>query len=108
MKIINTKDSSFKVEFEEILGRAKVDIKKVSSIVNGIIDDIIENGNSAVKEHISKFDNWIPANDTELFVDVKDMEKAYNNIDEELRKSLHLAHDRIKKYHEKTTTKIMA
>ena len=105
MKIINTKDSSFKVEFEEILGRAKVDIKKVSSIVNGIIDDIIENGNSAVKEHISKFDNWTPANDTELFVDVKDMEKAYNNIDEELRRSLHLAHDRIKKYHEKQLPK---
>ncbi|MCD4759216.1 MAG: histidinol dehydrogenase [Arcobacteraceae bacterium] len=105
MKIINTKDSSFTVEFEEILGRAKVDIKKVSSIVNGIIDDIIENGNSAVKEHISKFDNWTPANDTELFVDVKDMEKAYNNIDEELRKSLHLAHDRIKKYHEKQLPK---
>ncbi len=105
MKIINTKDSSFKVEFEEILGRAKVDIKKVSSIVNGIIDDIIENGNSAVKEHISKFDNWTPANDTELFVDVKDMEKAYNNIDGELRRSLHLAHDRIKKYHEKQLPK---
>jgi len=105
MKIINTKDSSFKAEFEEILGRAKVDIKKVSSIVNGIIDDIIENGNSAVKEHISKFDNWTPANDTELFVDVKDMEKAYNNIDEELRKSLHLAYDRIKKYHEKQLPK---
>jgi len=105
MKIINTKDSSFKAEFEEILGRAKVDIKKVSSIVNGIIDDIIENGNSAVKEHISKFDNWTPANDTELFVDVKDMEKAYNNIDGELRKSLHLAHDRIKKYHEKQLPK---
>jgi len=105
MKIINTKDSSFKTEFEEILGRAKVDIKKVSSIVNGIIDDIIENGNSAVKEHITKFDNWTPISDADLFVDVNDMEKAYNNIDDELRHSLHLAYDRIKKYHEKQLPK---
>jgi histidinol dehydrogenase len=105
MKIINTQDSNFKQEFEEILGRAKVDIKKVSSIVNGIIDDIIENGNSAVKEHIAKFDNWKPISDADLFVDVKDMEKAYNNIDDELRKSLHLAYDRIKKYHEKQLPK---
>ena len=90
MKIINTKDSNFKAEFEEILGRAKVDIKKVSSIVNGIIDDIVQNGNSAVKEHIAKFDNWTPKNDEELFVDVKDMERAYNNLNDDLRKSLHL------------------
>lgn len=105
MKIINTNDTNFSLEFEEILGRAKVDIKKVSSIVNGIIDDIVENGNSAVKEHISKFDNWTPSSDEELFIDTKTMEEAYNNIDEELRKSLHLAYDRIKVYHEKQLPK---
>ena len=105
MKIINTKDSNFKSEFEEILGRAKVDIKKVSSIVNGIIDDIVQNGNSAVKEHIAKFDNWTPKNDEELFVDVKDMERAYSNLNDDLRKSLHLAYDRIKVYHEKQLPK---
>ncbi|MCK5110683.1 MAG: histidinol dehydrogenase [Arcobacteraceae bacterium] len=105
MKIINTKDDNFKAEFENILGRAKVDIKKVSTIVNGIIDDIVENGNKAVKEHISKFDNWAPKSDDELFIDVEDMKKAYENIDEKLRDSLHLAHDRIKKYHEKQLPK---
>ncbi|MEA3512236.1 MAG: histidinol dehydrogenase [Campylobacterota bacterium] len=105
MKIINTNNENFSEEFENILGRAKVDIKKVSSIVNGIIDDIVDNGNKAVKEHISKFDNWTPANDKELFIDVKDMEIAYNNIDEKLKESLHLAYDRIKKYHEKQLPK---
>ena len=43
MKKINTNDSNFKEEFENILSRAKVDIKKVSSIVNDIIDDIVTN-----------------------------------------------------------------
>ncbi|RLA77645.1 MAG: histidinol dehydrogenase, partial [Epsilonproteobacteria bacterium] len=105
MKIINTKDKNFDEEFKNILGRAKVDIKKVSSIVNGIIDDIIENGNKAVCEHISKFDNWNPESSKDLFIDVLDMEKAYNNIDDKLKESLHLAYDRIKKYHEKQLPK---
>lgn len=105
MKIINTKDSSFKNEFAEILGRAKVDIKNVSNIVNNIIDEIVQNGNTALKEHISKFDNWSPESDDELFIDTKDMENAYNNIDEDLRRSLHLAYDRIKAYHEKQLPK---
>jgi histidinol dehydrogenase len=105
MKIINTKDKNFNQEFQNILGRAKVDIKKVSTIVNDIIDDIVENGEKAVYNHISKFDNWTPKNSNDLFVDVKDMEKAYNNIDAKLRESLHLAYDRIKKFHEKQLPK---
>lgn len=105
MKIINTQDTNFDQEFKEILGRAKVDIKQVSGIVNGIIDDIIENGDKAVSQHISKFDNWTPNTPSDLFVDTKDMENAYNNIDKKLRDSLHLAHDRIKTYHEKQLPK---
>ena len=105
MKIINTKDENFKAEFEEILGRAKVDIKNVSKIVNDIIDDIVDNGNKAVKEHIEKFDNWKPVSDEDLFIDPKIMEEAYNNIDKELRDSLHLAYDRIKVFHEKQLPK---
>ncbi len=105
MKIINSSDSNFKNEFDELLGRAKVDIKKVSSIVNGIIEDIVANGDNAVCEHIAKFDGWNPKDSRELFVDTDLMEKAYNNLEDELRKSLHLAHDRIKKYHEKQLPK---
>ena len=58
MKIINTNDSNFKQEFENILARAKSDIKGVSSIVMNIIDEIVTDGNEALKRHISKFDKW--------------------------------------------------
>lgn len=105
MKIINTQDANFQNEFNEILGRAKVDIKQVSGIVNGIIDDIVENGDKAVCEHIAKFDHWTPKSSEELFVDTALMEKAYNNIDTKLRDSLHLAYDRIKTYHQKQLPK---
>jgi len=105
LKIINTDDNNFENEFTEILSRANVDIKKVSSIVNGIIDDIIQNGDDAICDHIAKFDRWTPKDTNELFVSSDDMKKAYDNIDEELKKSLHLAYDRIKVYHEKQLPK---
>jgi len=105
MKIINTKDTNFKEEFDGILARAKSDIKGVSSIVTGIIDEIVEEGNVALKRHISKFDKWEVKEDNDLLIKTSDMENAYNNIDEKLRTALHTTYDRIKKYHEKQLPK---
>ena len=105
MKIINTQDSNFNEEFDSILARAKTDISKVSSIVNTIIDEIKLDGNSALKKHISKFDNWTPSCDEDLMLSVDDMKKAYLNLDDNLRDALHTAYDRIKRYHEKQLPK---
>ncbi|RBQ28206.1 histidinol dehydrogenase [Aliarcobacter vitoriensis] len=105
MKIINTKDTNFKSEFESILARAKSDIKGVSKIVSNIIDEIVESGNEALKSHIEKFDKWTVAKDEDLLISQNDMKKAYENIDENLRNALHTAYDRIKVYHEKQLPK---
>ena len=105
MKIINTTDSNFNEEFENILERAKTDIKGVSSIVTNIIDDIVQNGNSAIKEHILKFDKWEVKSDSDLEISVDEMKKAYDNMDEKLKESLHTAYNRIKAYHEKQLPK---
>lgn len=105
MKIINTKDVNFKAQFDEILIRAKTDIKGVSSIVMGIIDEIMIEGNTALKRHIEKFDKWEVKQDSDLMIDPADMKKAYENIDEELRDALHIAYNRIKTYHEKQLPK---
>ncbi|WP_320036134.1 histidinol dehydrogenase [Halarcobacter sp.] len=105
MKIINTKDANFSKEFENILARAKTDIKGVSAIVTGIIDEIVQDGNEALKAHIEKFDKWEVKSDEELMISQDDMKKAYDNIDENLKKALHTAYDRIKTYHEKQLPK---
>ena len=105
MKIINTKDTNFKAQFDEILIRAKTDIKGVSSIVMGIIDEIMTEGNTAVKRHIKKFDKWEVKQDSDLMIDPADMKKAYENIDPKLRDALHIAYNRIKTYHEKQLPK---
>jgi len=105
VKILKTTDLNFKNEFNQILNRAKTDIKQVSSIVNSIINEIISDKNKALKSHIAKFDNWIVGSDEELQIDKELMKDAYNSIDSKLRDALKLAHDRIKYYHEKQLPK---
>jgi len=105
MIFINSKDSSFQSKFKELLGRGTMDMDHVSSIVGNIINEIKTDKNKALKQHISKFDNWTPDSDSDLKICTTLMEKAYNNIDSKLKDALHLAYDRIKVYHEKQKPK---
>lgn len=102
---VTTKDPNFETSFQELLGRGKMDIATVSNIVLNIINEIKTDKNKALKEHISKFDKWTPANDADLQISTESMAKAYENIDQKLKDSLHLAYDRIKTYHQKQKPK---
>ncbi|MDD2652808.1 MAG: histidinol dehydrogenase [Sulfurimonas sp.] len=101
MIFTNSKNSNFKAEFEELLGRGKMDIAHVSAIVGNIINQIRENKNQALKEHIAKFDKWTPKSDDDLKITTESMSKAYGNLDAQLKTALHLSYERIKAYHEK-------
>jgi histidinol dehydrogenase len=105
MKIINSKESTFKIEFEELLKRGKMDMDNVSGIVGDIINNIKKDKNLALKRDIKRFDKWEVKEDSDLQIDIYDMKKAYDNIDQELKDALHLAYDRIKSYHQKQLPK---
>jgi histidinol dehydrogenase len=105
MQILDTKDKNFQNNFNELLKRGDMDIQSVSSIVHGIIDEIKDDGNTALKKHIEKFDKWTPQTDSELKVHTNDMKSAYERIDPKLKDALHLAYDRIKNYHQKQMPK---
>ena len=105
MKIFYSSDDTFDANFDELLQRGKMDIEGVTSIVSGLLKEIQTKGNSAVKSQIAKFDRWEPANDESLLVSTEEMAKAYDAIDPELRDALHLAYDRIEKYHQKLMPK---
>ena len=76
MIILSTADASFDAAFTELLGRGKMDMEHVSTIVNGIISEIRTEKNTALKRHISKFDNWTPASDEDLKMNTDDMKTA--------------------------------
>ena len=101
MKIFKTSDANFQEEFSLLLKRGKMDIANVSAIVGGLIDEIRKDGDEALYRHIAKFDAWEPQSGHELSIDPADMQAAYEKLDAELKKALHLAYDRIKSYHEK-------
>ncbi len=105
MIFTSTNENNFQEQFNELLERGKMDIEHVSGTVQNIINDIKSNKNRALKEHITKFDNWTPQSDDELKIHVDLMKEAYEAIDDELKASLHLAYDRIKAYHEKQLPK---
>ena len=97
MIFTKTSDADFNELFSELLERGKMDIEHVSGIVGGIINEIKTDKNSALKQHIAKFDNWAPQTDADLKIDTASMEKAYKELDAELKSALHLAYDRIQK-----------
>ena len=105
MIFVNTNDATFEANFDELLGRGKMDMEHVGNIVSGIIQEIKTDKNAALKNHISKFDNWIPSSDEDLKISTESMALAYEKIDAKLRDALHLAYDRIKTYHQKQKPK---
>ncbi len=105
MILINSKESDFKNKFEKLLTRGKMDIDSVSAIVENLIDEIKKDKNVALKKHITRFDKWIPKDDNDLKIPTLWMEKAYENLNDDLRLALHTAYNRIKDYHEKQKPK---
>ncbi len=105
MLFTSTSAEDFDAVFSALLERGKMDIEHVSKIVGGIIKEIREEKNAAVRRHIERFDGWTPQSDAALRIDPETMRSAYEALDATLKKSLHLAYDRIRAYHEKQLPK---
>lgn len=105
MKIIESKSATFEDAFNELLGRGKMDIQSVEATVGSILNEIKVDGNSALKEHIRKFDKWEVTEDKALQIDTASMQEAYDAIDTTLKNALHLAYDRIEAFHQKQLPK---
>ncbi len=105
MKIFNINDNDFKENFDLLLERGKMDIDNVSETVKTLLDEIKEDKNIAVKNHIERFDNWLPTDDEDLKISVNDMKQAYDVLEDDLKKALHLAYDRISAFHKKQLPK---
>lgn len=101
MQILKTKDSDFQERFREILGRGKMDMEEVSSIVGKLLEEVKKDKNGALISHVARFDKWIPHKESELLIDTQSMKEAFENLDKELKEALVLAFERIKVYHEK-------
>ncbi len=102
MKIINDKKRALK-ELRRISQRTTSgNNKKINSIVADILQEVKINGDKAVEKYTEKFDGFLPK---PMQVSSNDLKEAWNETDQHLKKSLEIAHQRIKKFHEKEIPK---
>lgn len=84
-------------EYAAICQRPHLDVTQLNQIVAGVLADVRERGDEAVKDYEEKFDHV--RLDT-LAVTDAEIEEAYNTIDKELLDAITLAHSNIQKFHE--------
>ena len=98
MKIIKNKQKAIQ-ELYRISDRTTSDNNnKIKNIVEDILQEVKSDGDKAVKKYTKKFDGFNP---DPILVSKKDLKDAWNETDSNLKCSLEIAHERIKKFHEK-------
>ena len=98
MKIINNKKDAIQ-ELQRIANRTNSEKNnKINSVVEEILNEVKAYGDKAVEKYTKKFDGFNP---DPMQVSASDLQEAWDKIDEDLKRSLEVAHQRIKKFHEK-------
>ncbi|QQR82034.1 MAG: histidinol dehydrogenase [Deltaproteobacteria bacterium] len=102
MKQLNTKDSFFPVQWDTLLSRAETQ-QNVEFTVKDVIADVRQAGDLALKEFCEKFDGHSPET---LEVSQKEMSQALRSLKKDELKSLNVAAQRIRQFHQKQFSKI--
>ena len=98
MKIINKKKEAIE-ELKRISTRTNSENNnKINRIVEEIIQEVKISGDIAVEKYTKKFDGFDP---NPMQVSANDLKDAWDEIDNNLKRSLEVAHKRIQKFHEK-------
>ena len=98
MKIINNKKEAIE-ELKRISTRTNSENNnKINRIVEEIIQEVKISGDIAVEKYTKKFDGFDP---NPMQVSADQIKNAWDEIDDNLKHSLVVAHERIQKFHEK-------
>ena len=84
-------------EWKTIVERPHLDVSQLNAVVNGVLDDVRQNGDSAVRKYEAKFDH---AQLDSLAVSEAEMNEAEQLVAKDLHDALVLAHHNIKAFHE--------
>ncbi len=98
MKIIDNKNEAIQ-ELKRISNRTNSDNNnKISEIVAEILKEVRTDGDLAIEKYTKKFDGFNPK---PMKVSGNELKNAWLEIDDNLKRSLEIAHKRIKIFHEK-------
>lgn len=85
-----------KEEWSEIVKRPHLDVSQLNATVQGVLDDVKNHGDEAVKRYEEKFDH---AHLDSLAVTEAEIEEAEKMVSQELKDALHLVHHNIAAFH---------
>ena len=85
-----------KEEWSEIVKRPHLDVSQLNATVQGVLDDVKNHGDEAVKRYEEKFDH---AHLDSLAVTEAEIEEAEEMVSQKLKDALHLAHHNIAEFH---------
>ena len=85
-----------KEEWSEIVKRPHLDVSQLNATVQGVLDDVKNHGDEAVKRYEEKFDY---AHLDSLAVTEAEIEEAEKMVSQKLKDALHLAHHNIAEFH---------
>jgi len=98
MKIVNNKKEAIQ-ELQRISNRTNLENNnKINLIVAEILDEVKTHGDIAVERYTQKFDGFNP---NPMQVSEDDLKNAWHKLDDSLKRSLKVAHKRIKNFHER-------
>ena len=86
-----------KEEWSEIVKRPHLDVSQLNATVQGVLDDVKNHGDEAVKRYEEKFDH---AHLDSLAVTEAEIEEAEKMVSQELKDALNLAHHNIAAFHQ--------
>ncbi len=100
IKRLNSKESTFWSQLDQLLAWDEVSDDAVFKTVNGILNDVRRRGDCAVVEYTNRFDRMSVTDMTALDISRDRQQKALQSITAEQRKTLEFSAERIKSYHE--------
>lgn len=82
--------------WKSITERPHLDVSQLTNTVRDVLEDVRQNGDSAVKKYEEKFDHAVLQS---LQVSEKELSEAEHSVDDKLKKALEQAHSNIEKFH---------
>ena len=100
---LSSQDPGFEALLSSLTTWVNSSNEEINESVKKIIDDVIENGDQSVLDYTQEFDALGAESISELIISQERLKQSFDNLDEEQKKALSVASDRIKSYHEKQT-----
>ena len=100
IKQLNTKDSDFWSQLDDLLAWESVSDDQVFGTVNDVLKNVKQRGDAAVVEYTNKFDRLNAQSMTELEIPKPRLDEALNRIPAEQKQALETAAQRVRAYAE--------